>query len=137
MDLKKLRKEIDAVDAEIVKLFEKRMEISEHIAAYKQKAGIPVRDEAREKEKILDVLGKTKDDLKEYTPLLFQVLFEMSRSYQARLNAQMQSFTELTSLNEDADLAELAIRLKSAELTYDASLASTGKMLSTTLLNYL
>jgi flagellar hook-associated protein 3 FlgL len=54
-----------------------------------------------------------------------------------RLNAQMQSFTELTSLNEDADLAELAIRLKSAELTYDASLASTGKMLSTTLLNYL
>ncbi|MCR4695833.1 MAG: hypothetical protein K5654_00820 [Lachnospiraceae bacterium] len=54
-----------------------------------------------------------------------------------RLNSQMQSFTELTSLNEDADLAELAIRLKSAELTYDASLASTGKMLSTTLLNYL
>ena len=54
-----------------------------------------------------------------------------------RLNAQMTSFEELTSKNEDADLTEIAIRLKSANLTYDAALASTGKMLSTSLLNYL
>ena len=54
-----------------------------------------------------------------------------------RLNSQMTSFTELTSLNEDADLAEIAIRLKSANLTYEAALSSTGKMLSTSLLNYI
>ncbi|MCR5848990.1 MAG: flagellar hook-associated protein FlgL [Lachnospiraceae bacterium] len=54
-----------------------------------------------------------------------------------RLNAQKASFEELTSENEDADLEDLAVRLKSANLTYDASLAATGKMLSTTLLNYL
>ena len=54
-----------------------------------------------------------------------------------RLNAQKTSFEELTSENEDADLEDLAVRLKSANLTYDAALASTGKMLNTSLLNYI
>lgn len=54
-----------------------------------------------------------------------------------RLSAQKLSFQELTSVNEDADIAEVAVKLKSAQLAYDASLAATGKMLSTTLLNYL
>ena len=40
MDLNELRKEIDAVDRQIVELFEKRMEISERLAAYKQKQGM-------------------------------------------------------------------------------------------------
>ncbi len=54
-----------------------------------------------------------------------------------RLNAQKMSFEELTSENEDADLEDLAVQLKSANLTYDAALAATGKMLTTTLLNYI
>lgn len=54
-----------------------------------------------------------------------------------RLSAQELGFEELTSENEDADLAELAVKFSSASLTYDASLAATGKMLKTTLLNYL
>lgn len=54
-----------------------------------------------------------------------------------RLSAQKSGFEVLTSENEDADLAELAIELKSAQLTYDAALASTGKLMQTTLLNYL
>ncbi len=54
-----------------------------------------------------------------------------------RLNAQKTSFEELTSENEDADLEDLAVRLKSANLTYDAALAATGKMLNTSLLNYI
>ena len=54
-----------------------------------------------------------------------------------RLLNQKTSFTELQSKNEDADLAELAVELSSAQLTYNAALAATGKMLSTTLLNYI
>ncbi len=54
-----------------------------------------------------------------------------------RLNTQKSSFEELTSENEDADLEDLAIKLNSANLTYEAALAATGKMLNTTLLNYL
>ena len=54
-----------------------------------------------------------------------------------RLGAQKTSFEELTSENEDADLADLAVQLQSANLTYDAALAATGKMLTTSLLNYI
>lgn len=83
MDLKELRKEIDAVDAEIVKLFEKRMEISERMAACKQKAGIPVRDEAREKEKILKVQSLTHTAFgREHIEELYTVLMSLSRKLQ-------------------------------------------------------
>ena len=80
MDLKELRKEIDAVDAEIVKLFEKRMEISERMAAYKQQAGIPVRDKAREKEKIQQVQAMTHTAFnREHIEELYTVLMSLSR----------------------------------------------------------
>ena len=83
MDLDELRKEIDAVDAEIVKFFEKRMEISEHIAAYKQQAGIPVRDEAREKEKILKVQNLTHTEFnRKHIEELYTVLMALSRKLQ-------------------------------------------------------
>lgn len=54
-----------------------------------------------------------------------------------RLSNQQASFTELTSKNDDADLAELAVELGSAQLTYNAALAATGKILQTSLLNYI
>ena len=83
MDLKELRKEIDAVDAEIVKLFEKRMEISERMAAYKQKAGIPVRDEKREKEKILNVQSLTHTEFnRQHIEELYTLLMSLSRQFQ-------------------------------------------------------
>lgn len=94
MNIQDYRKKIDEIDDTLVRLFEERMEVAAAIADYKKANSMPVRDPAREKEKILDVLGKTKDDLKEYTPLLFQVLFEMSRSYQARLNGEGTELTE-------------------------------------------
>jgi len=54
-----------------------------------------------------------------------------------RLTSQKASFETLVSKNEDADLAELAVQLSAAELTYDAALAATGKLLQTSLMNYI
>ena len=54
-----------------------------------------------------------------------------------RLDNQMSSFETLVSKNEDADLEELAVQLSSSKLTYDAALAATGKLLQTTLMNYI
>ena len=86
MDLKELRKEIDAVDAEIVKLFEKRMEISERMAAYKQKEGLPVQDKAREKEKILKVQSLARTAFgREHIEELYTVLISLSRKLQVEL----------------------------------------------------
>jgi len=83
MDLKELRKEIDAVDAEIVKLFEKRMEISERFAAYKKSAGLPIQDKAREKEKIQQVQSLTHTDFnREHIEELYTVLISLSRKLQ-------------------------------------------------------
>ena len=83
MDLDELRKEIDAVDAEIVKLFEKRMEISEHIAEYKQRTGTPVQDQAREKEKIQQVQKLTHTEFnRKHIEELYTVLMALSRKLQ-------------------------------------------------------
>ena len=83
MNLDELRKEIDAVDAEIVKLFEKRMEISERMAAFKQKAGIPVRDQEREKEKIHQVQAMSHTAFnREHIEELYIVLMALSRKLQ-------------------------------------------------------
>jgi len=51
--LTEARAELDAVDSQIVKLFEKRMEISRDVARYKIANGLPVLDRSRE-EQVLD-----------------------------------------------------------------------------------
>ena len=86
MDLDELRKEIDAVDRQIVALFEKRMEISERIAAYKQKEGMPIRDEAREAEKIRQVQSLAHTDFnRQHIEELYTLLISLSRKLQEEL----------------------------------------------------
>lgn len=54
-----------------------------------------------------------------------------------RLMDQKTTFQTLQSENEDADIAEVAIQLTSAELTYNAALMATGKIMQTSLMNYI
>ena len=54
-----------------------------------------------------------------------------------RLSDQQTTFKELQSNNEDADATEVAVQLSSAQVSYEAALMATSKMISTTLLNYL
>ena len=54
-----------------------------------------------------------------------------------RLSSQQTSFQTLSSDNEDADLTEVAVRLSSVQLSYEAALMATGKIAQTSLLNYL
>ena len=51
-DLQECRKEIDAIDKEILRLFEKRMKVSESVAEYKIHTGKQVLDPKREQDKI-------------------------------------------------------------------------------------
>lgn len=53
-----------------------------------------------------------------------------------RLDTQLSTLNELKSENEDADLAETAIRMSSAEYSYNAALMAAGKILKDSLLNY-
>ena len=54
-----------------------------------------------------------------------------------RMQSQKTTFETLRSENEDADITEVAIQLSSAELTYEAALMATGKVMQTTLLNFI
>ncbi len=56
---------------------------------------------------------------------------------ESRLMSQQTTFETLQSNNEDADITEVAIKLNSAELTYEASLMATGKIMQTSLLNFI
>ena len=46
------RNEIDKIDEEMIKLFERRMEVCKDVADYKLKMGKPVLDRKRELEKL-------------------------------------------------------------------------------------
>ena len=88
------RKQIDEIDEQLVKLFSERMEVSKKIGEYKKEKGLPVTDRAREKEKLKDLSGKTPDEFKGYTKLLYSQIFEYSRSVQRRLFEADSELTE-------------------------------------------
>ena len=54
-----------------------------------------------------------------------------------RMQNQKTTFETLKSENEDIDITEVAIQLSSSEMTYQAALTATGKIIQNTLLNYI
>ena len=56
---------------------------------------------------------------------------------QNRLKIQKTNFKELVSTNEDADYTDLAIQLKSVEMTYEAALTSISYVMKTSLLQFI
>lgn len=56
---------------------------------------------------------------------------------QKRMQSQKTTFETLKSENEDIDIAEVTIELSSAEVTYQASLMASAKVMKSTLLDYI
>ncbi|MFR0985602.1 MAG: prephenate dehydratase domain-containing protein [Frisingicoccus sp.] len=82
-DLVKLRDEIDAIDDQIVSLFEKRMAVAENVAAFKRSVGKPVLDKEREKIKIQKVTEKTSNAFnRQAVESLFCQIMAVSRMLQ-------------------------------------------------------
>ncbi|MGM9599862.1 MAG: bifunctional chorismate mutase/prephenate dehydratase [Faecousia sp.] len=84
MELKDYRDQIDQIDDEIVRLFQQRMDVAAQIAAYKKEHDLPIMQASREREKLADLSGKTREELQSYLRVLYSLLFELSRTYQAR-----------------------------------------------------
>ena len=89
MDLQDYRKEIDAIDDELVRLFSKRMDVAARIADYKKAENLPIFVPAREREKLTDVAQKAGPEMANYTRVLYSMLFELSRSYQSKRTSQL------------------------------------------------
>ncbi|MDE7282354.1 MAG: chorismate mutase, partial [Lachnospiraceae bacterium] len=62
MDLGELRIQIDEIDEQIVKLYEKRMDISSQVADYKIENGKSVFDKEREAQKLQKVQSLTHNE---------------------------------------------------------------------------
>jgi chorismate mutase/prephenate dehydratase len=88
MDIQELRGRIDAIDDQLVALFAQRMEVSAAIANYKKEHAMPIHVPAREREKLLDVATKAGPEMANYARVLYSMIFELSRSYQSKCNAQ-------------------------------------------------
>ncbi len=56
---------------------------------------------------------------------------------ESRLADQKMTFKELQTNNEDIDVTQVAVELSSSELTYQAALMATGKIMQTNLMNYI
>ena len=94
MDLKDYRKEIDAIDDQLVRLFGQRMDIAAKIADYKKENNLPVFVPQREREKLTDVAEKAGEEMADYTRVLYSMLFELSRSYQSKRNNTVSALYE-------------------------------------------
>lgn len=84
MNLSECRNEIDKIDKELVKLFEKRMDVVINVAKYKIENNIPIFNGAREIEVIEKNISRLNN--KEYSKLteeFFTNLMELSRSFQS------------------------------------------------------
>jgi len=108
--------------------------------------------------KQLDAANKAYDYIRENIHTAFEHMITKAQNYQADVNVavtdngtrssrldliknrlveQKTSFRELQDENEGVDIAEVAIELSSAELTYESSLMATSKIMQTTLMNYI
>lgn len=85
-DLADSRKEIDEIDSQMVKLFEKRMEICHDVADFKLKTGKPVLDRQRELDKINVLREMASTDFYAHgVEELFEQIMAMSRKMQYKL----------------------------------------------------
>lgn len=85
-DLQESRNALDAVDREIVRLFEERMTIARDVAAYKLANGMPVLDRSREEQVLESRCAMLTDPY--WGPsvrALYEQIMALSRQEQQRL----------------------------------------------------
>lgn len=81
-ELKKLRGEIDEIDGQMVELFCRRMDVTRRVGAYKAAVGIPVLDEAREREVLRRKGELAGEKLRPAVITLYQTIMALSRRQQ-------------------------------------------------------
>lgn len=120
MDLLQLREKIDEIDAQIVSLYEQRMEVSSQVAHYKINTGSKVFDKQREKEKLEKVRAMTHNEFNAYgIQELFEQIMSMSRKLQYQLLAENGSTGRLPFIGvERLDTQAARVVFQGAEGAY-------------------
>ena len=103
MDLLKLRGQLDGIDARIVELYEKRMDLCRQVAEYKIANGRKVFDKVREEEKLRTVKALTHNDFNSQgVEELFEQIMSMSRKLQYRILTEHGSSGRLPFIGVDS-----------------------------------
>jgi len=103
MDLNELRNEIDEIDEEMVSLFEKRMAVSEKVAAWKIENGRRIFDKEREKKKLAVLTSMASSDFNRHgVQELYEQIMSMSRKLQYQLLAQDGVLGKLAFIGESS-----------------------------------
>ena len=85
-DLIKAREEIDLIDTEIIRLFEKRMDIVKDVEIYKISNKLPVLDSSRENAMLEKNINKIKnEEYKKYYEKVLKGFLEASKDMQKEL----------------------------------------------------
>lgn len=102
-DIKELRKIIDAIDDEMIPLFERRMDVAKEVAEYKRAAGATVLQSGREKE-VLDLAVKRLNN-KEYANEardFMTAVMDLSKEVQLKTNPVEEKVRERRPFNKNA-----------------------------------
>ena len=99
LNLQEIRTQLDQIDDQMTALFAKRMNLVTEVAAYKKEKGLPILDTGREREIVNRVTLEAGKNLEQYTKMLYQTIFNVSRAYQAE---QLRPQSSLTAMLEQA-----------------------------------
>ena len=100
--LQELRGQLDEIDAQIVELYQKRMDVCNKVGEYKVAAGRKVFDKQREQEKLAAVTaGVTNEFYKKGLTELYEQLMSMSRKLQYQLLTKKGALGRLPFIGVD------------------------------------
>ena len=85
IELDETRAKITEIDAQIVSLFEERMNLAKDVAEYKYATGKPILDAGKEAQKLTNIAAAMPDAFKDYSVKLYECIFKLSRDYQNKL----------------------------------------------------
>ena len=94
MDLNDIRKEIDTVDAQLVELYKKRMQLSAEVAEYKRNNNMPILDSSREGALLAKISEMSGEEFEEYARTLYSTILDLSRSYQHKILGHTSNLCE-------------------------------------------
>ncbi|MBE6531656.1 MAG: chorismate mutase [Ruminococcaceae bacterium] len=99
MEITELRNQIDQIDAQLVELFKKRMDVAANVAEYKRENNMKVLDASRERALLQKVSELSGEEFEDYTRTLYSTILDLSRSYQHK---RLGTGSELSAIIDTA-----------------------------------
>ena len=112
MDINEAREKLNQIDDQIVPLFVERMKTVLDIAQYKKDRGLAVLDRSRETDILNRVTAASGEEFAGYTRVLFNTLFDLSRSYQSQFmhrDSSLQKLVQSALQNTPAQMPAQAV----------------------------